>query len=326
MREAMAAAVVGDDGFGDDPTVNELQEAVAALLGKEAALFMPSGTMSNAVAVATVGRGYEAICEADAHVYYYEVAAAASRAGVQLVPVPGRRGVLRWADVEPWVRPGPPRFARTGLIIVENTHNRAGGAVVPLDALADVARGARERGIPVHLDGARLWNAAVATGTPLSAYAAYADTVSVCFSKGLGAPVGSCLCGPAAVINEARMVRTSFGGRMRQVGILAAGARYALEHNVERLADDHRRARELAEGLSRLEGFAVEPPDTNIVMLDVVAAGVSAPAVEAALKSRGVWVVAVGPRRLRAVTHLDVDDAGVARARAAFADVMAKPA
>jgi threonine aldolase len=187
-----------------------------------------------------------------------------------------------------------------------------------LEALADVARGARERGVPVHLDGARLWNASVATGTPLSAYAAYADSVSVCFSKGLGAPIGSCLCGPADFITEARAVRASCGGRMRQVGIVAAAALYALEHNIERLADDHRRARELTVALDGIDGLAAEPPDTNIVMVDVTAPGLTAPRLEAALRERGVGVVAVGPARVRAVTHLDVDDAGIARAVDAF--------
>lgn len=321
MRREMAEAEVGDDGFGDDPTVNALQEEVAALLGTEDALFMPSGTMSNSVAVATLCRG-EAICEADAHIFYYELSASASRAGVQLIPIKGERGVLWWKDITPMIRPGPPKFNRTGLICLENTHNRAGGTIVPLDAIADVAHGARERKIPVHLDGARLWHAAVATGTPLSAYAAYADTVSVCFSKGLGAPIGACLCGPRATLVEARMVRSSFGGRLRQVGIVAAGARYALRHNIERLAEDHRRAGVLAEGLANIKGLAVEPPDTNIVMIDIAAADIQGPALEETLRSRGVWVVAIGPRRLRAVTHLDVDDDGIQKALTAFAEIM----
>jgi threonine aldolase len=321
MRREIAEAEVGDDGFGDDPTVNALQEEVAALLGTEDALFMPSGTMSNSVAVATLCRG-EAICEADAHIFYYELSAAACRAGVQLIPVKGDRGTLWWKDVAPMVRPGPPRFNRTGLICLENTHNRAGGTIVPLDAIADVAHGARECGIPVHLDGARLWHAAIATGTPLSAYAAYADTVSVCFSKGLGAPIGACLCGPRDALVEARMIRSTFGGRLRQVGIVAAGARYALRHNLERLADDHLRARVLAEGLANVDGLSVETPDTNIVMIDLKTPGPAAPVVEEALRERGVWVVAIGPRRLRAVTHLDVDDAGIDRAVKAFGDVM----
>jgi len=321
MRREMAEAEVGDDGFGDDPTVNALQEEVAALFGKEDSLFMPSGTMSNSVAVATLCRG-EAICEADAHVYYYELSAAACRAGVQLIPVKGNRGTLWWADVAPMVRPGPPRFNRTGLICLENTHNRAGGTIVPLEAIADVARGAREVGIPVHLDGARLWHAAIATGTPLSAYAAYADTVSVCFSKGLGAPIGACLCGPRDALVEARMVRSTFGGRLRQVGIIAAGARYALRYNLERLEDDHRRARTLADGLANVDGLSVETPDTNIVMIDITAPGVTAPAIEESLRAQGVWVVAIGPQRLRAVTHLDVDDAGIDKALSVFGDVM----
>lgn len=193
---------------------------------------------------------------------------------------------------------------------------------MPLEAIAEVARGARDRGIAVHLDGARLWNASVATGTPLSAYAAYADTVSVCFSKGLGAPVGSCLCGPKAFMVEARAVRSSCGGRMRQVGIVAAAALFALEHNIERLAEDHRRASELAAAVNNIGGLIAETPDTNIVMADISLPSLTGPQLEAALAERGIGVVAVGPRRVRAVTHLDVDDDGLARAVAAFEDAV----
>jgi threonine aldolase len=325
MRAEMARAEVGDDVYREDPTVNRLQEAVAELLGKEAALFVPSGTMSNQVAVNVACRGSEAICEAEAHTFHYEMAAAAARSGIQLVPVAGNRGVLTWADVEGAIRPVADYFPRTGLICLENTHNRAGGTVFPVDVMADVARNARARGIPVHLDGARLWNAYVATGTPLAAYAASADSVSVCFSKGLGAPVGSCLCGSREFVEEAIMVRRSFGGAMRQAGILAAAALYAVEHNVERLADDHRRARTLAEGLADIPVFRVEPPETNIVMVDVTDDAFAAPALAALLEEEGVLVHAVGPRRLRAVTHLELDDADIERALKAFGDVVARP-
>ncbi len=324
MREEMARAEVGDDVYREDPTINRLQKLVAELLGKEAGLFMPSGTMSNQVAVKTACRGAEAICDAEAHTFHYEMAGAAARSGIQLVPVAGERGVLTWADVEGAIRPVADYFPRTGLICLENTHNRAGGAVYPLDVMADVGEKARARGIPVHLDGARLWNAAVATDVPLSAYAACADSVSVCFSKGLGAPVGSCLCGTREFVEEAIMVRRSFGGAMRQAGVLAAAALYAVEHNVDRLADDHRRAGALAEGLADIAVFAVEPPQTNIVMVDVVDDGVAAPALADVLQEAGISVHAVGPRRIRAVTHLDLDDADVERALRAFEDAVAR--
>lgn len=318
MRKAMAAAEVGDDVYREDPTVNRLQEVVAELLGKEAGLFMPSGTMSNQVAVKTACRGSEAICDAEAHLLHYEMAAAAARSGIQLFPVPGKAGVLTWADVEPAVRPKADYFPRTGLICLENTHNRAGGTIFPLETMAEVAAGARKLDIPVHLDGARLWNAAAATSTPASAWTRYADTVSVCFSKGLGAPVGSCLCAARDLVEEAIMVRRSFGGAMRQAGVLAAAALYAVENNVERLADDHRRARRLAEGIADIPGLAAESPETNILLVDVVAEGFTGPSFAEALHGEGVLVNAVGPGRIRAVTHLDLDDADIERALAAF--------
>jgi threonine aldolase len=324
MREAMARAEVGDDVYREDPTVNRLQDLVAAKLGKEAGLFMPSGTMSNQVAIKAACRGSEAVCEADAHTFHYEMAAAAARSGIQLVPVAGKRGVLTWADVEAAVRPRADYFPRTGLICLENTHNRAGGTIYPLEVMADVGERARGAGIPVHLDGARLWNASVATGVPLAAYAACADSVSVCFSKGLGAPVGSCLCGTRDFIEEAIMVRRSFGGAMRQAGILAAAALYAVEHNVERLADDHRRAQRLAEGVGQITGVRVEPPDTNIVMVDLEEGAGGGPAWEKALAEEGVGAHALDPRRIRAVANLDVDDAGIERAVEVWADVAAR--
>ncbi len=324
MREAMARAEVGDDVYREDPTVNNLQEVVAELLGKEAGLFMPSGTMSNQVALKAACRGAEAICEAGAHTFHHEMAGAAARSGIQLVPVAGERGVLTWADVEPAIRPVADYFPRTGLICLENTHNSAGGVVVPLEVMADVGAHARARGIPVHLDGARLWNAAVATGVRLSDYAACVDSVSVCFSKGLGAPVGSCLCGTREFVEEAIMVRRSFGGAMRQAGVLAAAALYAVEHNVERLAEDHRRARVLAEGLAHLAVLAIASPETNILMIDVVGEAFTAAALADLVKENGVLLHAVGPRRIRAVTHLGLDDADVERALRAFEDAVAK--
>ncbi len=324
MREAMARAEVGDDVYREDPTINRLQELTAELLGKEAGLFMPSGTMSNQVAVGTACRGAEAICEAGAHTFHHEMAGAAARSGIQLVPVAAERGILTWAHIEPAIRPVADYYPRTGLICLENTHNSAGGVVFPLEVMADVGEKARARGIPVHLDGARLWNAAVATGIPLSDYTACADSVSVCFSKGLGAPVGSCLCGTREFIEEAIMVRRSFGGAMRQAGLLAAAALYAVENNVERLAEDHRRARDLAEGLGGMSAFDVEPPQTNIVMVGCADDVLAAPALADLLQEDGILVHPFGPRRIRAVTHLNLDDADVGRALRAFEDAAAK--
>jgi threonine aldolase len=318
MREAMAAAEVGDDVYYEDPTVNRLQEVVAALLGKEAGLFMPSGTMSNQVAVRTACRGREAICEADAHIFHYEMAAAAACSGIQLYPVPGKRGVLTWPDVEPAIRPVADYFPGTGLICVENTHNRAGGALFPLEVMAELGREARSRGIPVHLDGARLWNATVATGISLADYADCADSVSVCFSKGLGAPVGSCLCGTKDFVAAAVASRRTFGGAMRQAGVIAAGALYAVENNVKRLAEDHRRAAALAAGLNDMRDLVVEPPDTNIVMVDIEDPCIDAAGLVRELEAEGVLTHDMGPRRVRAVTHMGLEDDDVPRAIAAF--------
>lgn len=324
MREAMARAEVGDDVYREDPTINHLQELTAGLLGKEAGLFMASGTMSNQVAVGTACRGAEAICEAGAHTFHHEMAGAAARSGIQLVPVAAERGILTWAHIEPAIRPVADYYPRTGLICLENTHNSAGGVVFPLDVMADVAEKARALAIPVHLDGARLWNATVASGVPMSDYAACVDTVSVCYSKGLGAPVGSCLCGTREFVEEAIMVRRSFGGAMRQAGVLAAAALYAVEHNVERLAEDHRRARALAEGLAGMAVFTVEPPQTNIVMVDSVDDAVAAPALADLLQEDGVLVHPFGPYRIRAVAHLNLDDADVEYALRAFESAAAK--
>ncbi|UCH77561.1 MAG: aminotransferase class I/II-fold pyridoxal phosphate-dependent enzyme [Candidatus Coatesbacteria bacterium] len=321
MREAMSRAEVGDDVYGEDPTVNRLQEVVAGRLGQEAGLFMASGTMANQVAVGTACRGAEAIVEAESHLFHYEMAAAAARSGIQLYPVRGSGGVLTWADVAPAIRPAVEYLPRTGLIALENTHNRAGGKIYPVEAMAEIGAEARRRDIPVFLDGARLWNAGVATGLPLTAWTEHVDAVTVCFSKGLGAPVGSCLCGPADFIAAARGVRQSFGGAMRQVGIIAAAALYAVENNVERLAEDHHRARRLAEGIGQIAGMDVEPPDTNVVMVDVEEGAGDGASWERTLAEEGVGVHALGPQRIRAVTNLDVDDAGIERAVAVWEKV-----
>ncbi|MBU1071802.1 aminotransferase class I/II-fold pyridoxal phosphate-dependent enzyme, partial [bacterium] len=305
MRRAIAEAEVGDDVFGDDPTVNLLQERMAGLLGKEAALLVPSGTMANQTALRSLTRaGDQVVCEDGAHVYRYEAGAPAALSGLLLTTIVGRGGSLRWADIAPHLNTDDVHCAPPSLICLENTHNRAGGRVLPQEDVADVGREAHARGLALHLDGARLWNAHVATGRALSELAAPADTVSVCFSKGLGAPVGSILAGPRDMIARARRARKLFGGGMRQAGILAAACLYALDHNLPRLADDHRRARRLAEGLDNPAISLDHAVETNIVIYRT--------SDEAGLldhlRERGVLGVSFGRGRVRLVTNLMVDD------------------
>jgi threonine aldolase len=319
MRQAIAQAVVGDDVLGDDPTVVVLQQRTAELLGKEASLFFPSGTQANQVGILLNSQpGTEAICETDAHVLHYEFAGAAAWAGVQLRAVTTDDGVLTAELVRPYIRPESPHLMRTSLICAENTHNMAGGKVMSLDVLRGLRALADENGLPLHLDGARLWNAAAATGVAPSQFAAQADTVMVCYSKGLGAPIGSALAGSEEAMKRAHALRKRLGGGMRQVGILAAAGLYALDHNLLRIADDHGRAQRLAEFVDGLEGFRVIAPDTNIIMIDVDRDGLTAEEVQRFLEERGVWILAIGPSRLRAVTHLEIDDEGIERACAAF--------
>lgn len=307
MRRAMYEAEVGDDVFGEDPTVCRLQEHVAELLGKEAALFVPSGTMGNQLALKVHTRpGDEVIVERQSHIFNYESGAPAVLSGVQLHVVDGARGLLTAADVRRAVRPGMYWETPSRLVCLENTVNKAGGVIYPLAQIQEVAREARTHGMRLHLDGARLWNAAAATGCPERDYAAPFDTVNVCLSKGLGAPVGSLLAGPAELIRAAHRYRKLFGGGMRQVGLLAAAGLYALEHHRPHLAEDHAKARRLAEGLAALPAFRVDlqTVETNIVIFDVVE-GEAAP-VLAALREAGVLMVAFGPATIRATTHRDV--------------------
>lgn len=307
MRAAMASAEVGDDVFGEDPTVLALEARVAELLGKPAALFVPSGTMANQLAVGVQCRpGDELIGEAGSHVINFESGALSALWGVQPRTLVGDRGLLSPEQIAPAVRPVADWYPRTRLLVLENTHNRGGGTVWPLERLRACAEAGRAKGLVVHLDGARLFNAQVATGTPAREFAAHADTVSVCFSKGLGAPVGSALAGSRELMRDARRLRKRLGGGMRQAGILAAAALYALEHNVSRLAEDHRSARALAEGLSRIPGASVDPArvDTNMVFADL-----PVPADEACARMREAGVLAAPegatPYRVRFVTHLD---------------------
>ncbi len=309
MREAMARADVGDDQYGEDPTTNRLQEQMAALLGKEAALWMPSGTMANQVALLVLARpGDEVITAREAHAGWHEAGGAAANAGVQIVEV-GERGIFTSAQFEAAIKPaGLPVFPSTTVVEIENTHNRSGGVVFPQDEVVRICALARERGLASFLDGARLWNAAAASGRSEAELAAPFDLVSVAFSKGLGAPGGSLLAGSRELIQRANRHRRRLGGAMRQVGIFAAAALHGVEHHRARLAEDHANARRLAE---RLAACAVVKLDlasvqTNIVVFHLKPGAPDAAAVVAAARARGVLLNAFGPRTVRAVTHLDV--------------------
>jgi threonine aldolase len=319
MREAMARAEVGDDVLGDDPTVHALEEEVARITGKETALFVTSGTMGNQLAIATQTRpGDDVIVGEGAHPVHSEAAAGAALSGVQYTTA-GREGFFTAEELEEAVQPRVYWAPRTALVAIENTHNRNGGRVWPLPQARAVAERARALGLATHLDGARIWNASVASGLEVSVWCAPFDTVSVCFSKGLGAPVGSAFCGTREIVGEARRFRKRWGGGMRQSGILAAGALHALAHHRVRLAEDHANARRLAEKLAGTPGMHVVllNVETNLVNIDL---DVPADAVARRAGELGVLVHASAPRRLRAVTHLDVSQADVDAA----ADVLAQ--
>ena len=318
MRAAMVDAEVGDDVYGEDPTLTELEARVAALLGHEAAIFTPTGSLANQLAMRLlVSPGEEIVCDAQAHVVRAELGAAATFSGITTRTWDAPRGLLDPDVVRQLVRPaGGPYLVSTTAIAVENTHNFGGGTVQPLERLQEVRAIADEHGLGVHLDGARLWNAHVASGVPLHAYGAVADTVSVCLSKGLGAPVGSVLASTAERVASARVWRKRYGAGMRQVGILAAAGLFALDHNVERLADDHARAQRLAFALAEaVDGVVVpEHVETNIVVLDLSSTPWTAAALAAAARVEGVLVSDLGPTFARLITHLDVDDDAVAQA------------
>ena len=315
MREVIARADVGDDALGDDPTALLLEERVAELLGKQAALFFPSGIMANEAALALLApRGSEVIVEATSHFFDWELGATAALSGVQLRPVSTPEGLLTPHAVEAAIRPPLRLQIRTAAVCLENTHNAAGGKVHDLVSMNAVHGVAARHGLPVHLDGARLWNAAAATDTAEREFAACADTVMVTLSKGLGCPAGSLLAGTATLIERARIVRRRWGGAMRQIGILAAAGLHALRHHLARLADDHARAARLASALA--SAGVVDPAGvrTNIVRLDLAKAPLDAPALGAAAEAQGVLISVLGPGIARLVTHLDVDDADIARA------------
>lgn len=317
MRLAMAQAEVGDDVIDTDPTVERLQHRCAEMLGKEAAIYMPSGTMTNQIAIRLhCGPGDEFICETNCHLYNYEQAAYAQLSGVASRTVEGVDGVLHVDQLRDLIRPDNDHMVRTRLVCLENTHNRGAGRIQPYANVLAICRWAQDHGLRRHLDGARLFNAVVATGIPADQWCQHFETVSVCFSKGLGAPVGSALAGPRDLIRLARRHRKVFGGGMRQAGIIAAGALYALEHHVDRLAEDHAHAQLLAQAVRESPGLRLRPDqiDTNMVIFEVDAALGTAADVAAALQAEGVLVLTTSRTRIRAVTHLDVNESDVRQA------------
>jgi len=326
MRKAMARAEVGDDVYGEDPTINRLQEMAAALLGKRAALFVPSGTMANQLAIRSqTHAGQEVIVESKSHIVRYEQGAAGALAGVQLHWVSGERGIVTAEQVEAAIRPNDPHSIPTALICLENTHNAGGGTIYPLSTIEKIRTVAAKRGIPMHLDGARLFNAVAATTIPPASYAQHFETVSMCLSKGLGAPVGSLLISSnQQVIDRARRFRRMYGGAMRQAGILAAAGIYALERHVARLKDDHDHAKKLARLLQQIPSVQIAPQhvETNIVIFDVIDRQRSPAELVAALKEQGVLINAIGGQSFRAVTHLNVSMKQIDEAGAIFARVL----
>lgn len=326
MRRAMAEAEVGDDVYGEDPSVNRLEQHAANLFEREAALFVPSGSMGNLICIRThCDHGNEVICESRGHVFNFEMGSMSAIAGCLPRPVSTADGVLTWKHIEPAIRPKVYYRAQTGLVSLENTHNIAGGRIVPTEVQEEICDKAHERSIPVHLDGARIFNAAVALGKSVAEITRKVDSIMFCVSKGLGAPVGSLVVGSREFIEKARVFRKMFGGGMRQAGVLAAAALVALEKHVSRLAEDHRNARRLAEGLAEIPGIRINPNEveTNILVFDVSGTGLSAPQLSARLKERGVLANAVDPQSMRMVTHLDVNAEGIERALRAMQEVVA---
>ena len=326
MRKAMARAEVGDDVYGEDPTVNRLQDMAAAMLGKRCALFVPSGTMANQLAIRSHTQpGQEIIVESKSHVVRYEQGAAGALAGVQLHWVTGERGIMTAEQVEAAIRPNDPHSITTALICIENTHNAGGGTIYPLSTIEKIRALAVKHGIPMHLDGARLFNAVAATTLPPTVYAQHFETVSLCLSKGLGAPVGSLLISnDQRLMDRARRFRRMYGGAMRQAGILAAAGIYALERHITRLKTDHDHAKKLARLLQQIPAIQIAPQhvETNIVIFDIADEHRSPAELVAALKEQGVLINAVGGRSYRAVTHLHITDKQIDEAAAVFAKVL----
>ena len=312
MREAMAQSPVGDDVYGDDPTVNALEERVAAMFGKEAGVFTPTGSLANQLAIRMlVAPGEELLAETNSHIVRAELGAAAVFSGITTRTWPAKNGLLVAKNALEIARPNSgPYLVSTTAIAIENTHNFGGGTVQPLDEIKALRKGADELGLALHLDGARIWNAHVASGVALSEYGKYFDTVSVCLSKGLGAPIGSIMLGRKDLVSKARVWRKRYGAGMRQVGLLAGAAHYALDNNIARLAEDHRRAKQLAVAIAAFDKSFVDPAtvETNIVGLDLANAPYTAAELAARCRESGLWISALGPKYARLVTHLDFDD------------------
>ena len=326
MRRAMMEAEVGDDVYGEDPTVNRLEQRAAEIAGKEAALFVPTGTMGNTIAVKLLTEhGQEVICDSRAHLLDYEMSMVAWFSGCVVRPIQTEDGILSWDEVRRLIKPLNPYSAPTGLVSIENTHNMHGGTVYPMRTVHEICDGVHERGLKIHLDGARIFNAAAALGMPVREIAAPADTVMFCLSKGLGAPAGSMLAGPANLIAKGRLYRKRLGGGMRQAGVLAAAGLVALEETPKRLFDDHCNAKFLGEGLARIPGIHIDPRKvaTNIAVFDVSGTGIAPNEISARLKQRGVLINAINERQMRAVTHYDVDREACAQALAAVAEAVA---
>ncbi|MDQ7798869.1 MAG: low-specificity L-threonine aldolase [Candidatus Edwardsbacteria bacterium] len=317
MIKAMMAAPLGDDVLGDDPTVIKLQNQTARLLGKEAGLFVPSGTMGNQLAIMAHTRpGDEVILDYESHIFRYEVAGAAVMSGVQFNALTGPGGVMSAEQIQEAIRPEDIHQPKTTLVCLENTHNRAGGTVYPLDEIKKISAIGKKQGIKMHLDGARLWNASVASGIALKDYARYFDSVMVCFSKGMGCPVGSVLAGEKKFIAGAARNRKMLGGGMRQSGILAGAGLYALKHNIKRMADDHRRAKMLGRMISQISKIKIDltSVQTNIIVFDIKRTGMNSEQAMKKLALKGLWVIPFGTTKLRAVTHLDASDGDIVRA------------
>lgn len=326
MRKAMAEAEVGDDVYGEDPTVNRLEERAAAIVGKEAALFVPTGTMGNTIGVKIhTQHGQEVICDARAHVLDYELAMMGWFSGCVARPIRTDDGILRWDEIRREIRPLGPHAAPTGLIEIENTHNMAGGTVYPVDAIREIAEGAHELGLKVHMDGARVFNAAEALGVAVREIVAPVDTVMFCLSKGLGAPVGSMLAGTREDIDRGRLYRKRLGGGMRQAGVLAAAGLIALEEHPKLLKHDHANAKFLAEAMAKIPGIALDAKkvQTNIVIFDVSGTGLSAAEFSNRLKAQGVLINPVRGGGMRLVTHYDAGRAACERALEAIEHVAA---
>jgi len=330
MRRAMANAEVGDDVFGEDPTINALQRKAAEILGKETAIFVCSGTMANQLAIrAQTQPGDEIITEGNSHCFNNEGGAAAALSGVQIHAIQGKRGVMEAWQIEEAIRPFDHHYPTTRLICIENTHNRGGGTIYPLEKIEDIHKLAKQRGLRMHLDGARLFNASVASGIEAREYARYFDSVSFCLSKGLGCPVGSLVTGPAQLIDSVHRFRKMYGGGMRQAGILAAAGIYALDHNVARLERDHDNAKKLAQALHTIQGISIncEEIETNILIFNVTGTGLSAQEIVTRLQKQKVLMLPVSKTSIRAVTHLNVDEEDIDHAitviRRVFSQIVA---